>query len=62
MLELLPRAAALGKHMMIAGIDAANAGSIRFHERLGFVSAGVLREVGFKFGRRLDLQFMQRRL
>jgi L-amino acid N-acyltransferase len=62
MLELMPRAVALGKHMMIAGIDAANAGSIRFHERLGFVGVGVLREVGFKFGRRLDLQLMQRRL
>ena len=62
MLELFTRAVALGKHMMIAGIDAANTGSIRFHERLGFVCAGVLHEVGFKFGRRLDLQLMQRRL
>ena len=33
---LLPRAGALGKHVMIAGVDAANAASIRFHERLGF--------------------------
>ena len=26
----------LGKHVMIAGVDAANEASIRFHERLGF--------------------------
>src|SRR5579864_8763408 len=30
---LFPRAAALGKHVMIAGVDAANGASIRFHER-----------------------------
>ena len=55
-------AAARGKHTMIAGIDAANAPSIRLHERLGFAHAGVLREVGTKFGRWLDLVFMQRML
>ncbi len=59
---LLPRAAACNKHMMIAGVDAANAASIRFHERLGFTQAGHLREVGYKFDRWLDLVFLQRRL
>ena len=57
---LLPRAAALGKHVMIAGVDAANSASIRFHERLGFERAGHLKEVGNKFGRWLDLVFLQR--
>ena len=59
---LFPRAAALGKHMMIAAVDAANAASIRFHERLGFEQTGRLREVGHKFGRWLDLVFLQRRI
>ena len=59
---LFPRAAALGKHMMIAGVDAANEASIRFHERLGFVRAAHLREVGYKFGRWLDLVLLQRQL
>ena len=59
---LLPRAAALGKHVMIAGVDAANAASIRFHERLGFEKSGHLREVGYKFDRWLDLVFLQRRI
>ena len=60
MQALLPRAAALGKHVMVAGIDADNGASIRFHERLGFVQAGRLREVGYKFDRWLDLLFLQR--
>jgi L-amino acid N-acyltransferase len=59
---LFPRAAALGKHMMIAAVDAANGPSIRFHERLGFQQAGCLREVGRKFDRWLDLVFLQRRI
>jgi phosphinothricin acetyltransferase len=57
---LFPRAGALGKHVMIAGVDAANDASIRFHERLGFEKAGHLREVGHKFDRWLDLVFLQR--
>jgi len=62
MQALLRRAAALGKHVMIAGVDAANAPSIRFHERLGFDRCGHLREVGFKFDRWLDLVFLQRHI
>ena len=57
---LFPRAAALGKHVMIAGVDGANEASIRFHERLGFEKAAHLREVGHKFDRWLDLVFLQR--
>jgi len=57
---LFPYAAALGKHVMVGGVDAANAASIRFHERLGFSRVGQLREVGYKFNRWLDLVFLQR--
>jgi L-amino acid N-acyltransferase len=57
---LFPLAAAQGKHLMIGAVDAANQGSIRFHERLGFERVGHFREVGHKFGRWLDLVFMQR--
>ena len=59
---LIGRAHSLGKHVMIAGVDADNAASIRFHERLGFTQAGRLREVGYKFDRWLDLVFLQRAL
>lgn len=57
---LLPVAARLNKHVMIGGIDAANDASIRFHERLGFEKVAHCKEVGHKFGRWLDLVFMQR--
>jgi L-amino acid N-acyltransferase YncA len=60
LIPLFPRAAALQKHMMIAAIDAQNEPSLRLHRRLGFEQAGYFREVGFKFGRWLDLVFMQR--
>jgi phosphinothricin acetyltransferase len=39
-----------------------NAGSIALHRRFGFVSVGVLRSVGFKFGRWVDVPLMQRAL
>lgn len=57
---LFPLALALGKHVMIGGIDTANDASIRFHQRLGFGRIAHFREVGHKFGRWLDLVFMQR--
>jgi L-amino acid N-acyltransferase len=57
---LVPRAAALGKHVMIGGIDAENTASLRFHERLGFERVAHFRKVGFKFDRFLDLVFVQR--
>jgi phosphinothricin acetyltransferase len=44
---------------MIGGIDATNAGSIALHARLGFRHVGTLPQVGFKFGRWLDLAFYQ---
>jgi L-amino acid N-acyltransferase len=60
--ELLTRAAALGKHVMVAGIDAENPVSIHLHQKLGFEPVGKLSEVARKFDRWLDLLFMQRRL
>jgi L-amino acid N-acyltransferase len=57
---IFPRALALDKRVMIGAIDASNDASIKFHGRLGFQEVGHFREVGFKFGRWLDLVFMQR--
>ena len=47
-------------HVLVGAIDAQNAGSIALHERLGFEHAGTLPQVGFKFGRWLDVAFYQR--
>ena len=57
---LIERARALGKHAMIGGLDAANEASIRLHQTFGFERVGLLPQVGFKFGRYLDLLFMQK--
>ncbi len=62
MLALIERARAAGKHVMVAGIEAGNAASIQLHRQLGFVEVGLLREVGTKFGRWLDLAFLQLQL
>ena len=48
-----------GLHTMVGAIDASNSGSIALHERLGFRLVGTLPQVGFKFGRWLDLAFYQ---
>ena len=48
-----------GLHVLIGGVDADNAGSIAFHNSLGFDEGVRLREVGRKFNRWLDVQFMQ---
>jgi L-amino acid N-acyltransferase YncA len=57
--ELVHRARAMGKHTMIAGVDAENAASLRFLRRFGFEQVAHFREVGFKFHRFLDLIFLQ---
>jgi phosphinothricin acetyltransferase len=62
MQALLPQASKMGKHVMVAAVDAANLGSIRFHQRLGFNEVGHMPEVGYKFGRWLDMVLMTRRL
>jgi len=46
-------------HTIVAGIDSQNSISIRLHRQFGFSEAGLISQVGYKFGRWLDLQFMQ---
>jgi len=58
--HLVDRARAAGLHVMVAAIDGANAGSIEFHRRLGFIEVARMPETGHKFGRWLDLVLMQR--
>lgn len=60
--ELIVLAKQQGFHVMIGCIDADNIGSIKFHEKLGFEITAHLKEVGFKYGRWLDLVMMQLRL
>ena len=60
---LIDYAAEAGARQMVAVIgDRASAGSIALHRRLGFSDVGVLKAVGFKHGRWLDVVLMQRSL
>lgn len=60
---LLEQCASLGYRQMVAVIgDSANTGSIAVHRRCGFEPAGVLKAVGWKFGRWIDSVLMQRPL
>lgn len=45
-------------HVLIAAIEANNTVSIALHEKHGFESTGIMREVGAKWGNWLDLNFM----
>lgn len=62
MTELLTRARGADVHVLVGAIAAENEGSLRFHERFGFVRHEPLREVGRKFDRWLDLVFVTLRL
>jgi L-amino acid N-acyltransferase YncA len=62
-LVALVEAAEAGRYRtMIAGVVADNAASLALHRSLGFEDVARFREVGFKFGRWLDLCFLQKML
>jgi phosphinothricin acetyltransferase len=56
---LLDAARAFGFEQMIAVIGGGEPASVALHGKLGFVHAGRMRNVGFKFGRKLDTVYMQ---
>ena len=55
-------AARQDRHMMIGAISAENTSGLAFHAACGFTEHGRLPQVGYKFGRWLDLVLMGRRL
>lgn len=56
---LIKAAEELDLHTIIAGIDSTNEVSIKLHEGFGFKEVGHFVQAGYKFGRWLDLTFMQ---
>lgn len=60
--ELVARALQGDYHAVIGAIDSTNVASVALHEKCGFALVGTLPQVGFKFGRWLDLCFYQRTL
>lgn len=59
---LIEACAEAGYRQMVAYIDSANVPSLQLHESFAFQHAGLLRAVGFKFGRWTDTLLMQRAL
>ncbi len=61
---LLSRLVAAGEragfHTLLARVADGNAVSLRLHTSQGFQPVGVMREVGWKFGRRIDVHLLQR--
>jgi phosphinothricin acetyltransferase len=56
---LIKAAEELDMHTILAGIDSTNEASIMLHRKMGFKEVAQFKEVGYKFGRWLDLTFMQ---
>lgn len=48
-----------GLHLVIGGVALPNAASVALHEKLGFRKVAHFAEVGFKFGRWVDVSYWQ---
>jgi L-amino acid N-acyltransferase len=56
---LIEAAEKLDMHTIIASIDATNESSLNLHKGFGFEEVANFKQVGYKFGRWLDLKFLQ---
>lgn len=57
--RLIEESRRLGYHSILARVAAESEASIRINQSFGFRHIGTMKEVGFKFGRRLDVHLMQ---
>jgi phosphinothricin acetyltransferase len=57
--DLIERARAIGYHSLLGGASGDQTASLALQESLGFQRIGCFKEVGYKFGRRQDVVFMQ---
>jgi len=62
LVDLVDRAKALEHHTIIALISAEQSASVALHAKLGFAHSGLIKEAGHKFGRWLDVAYMQKML
>jgi phosphinothricin acetyltransferase len=57
--SLVAEARRLGFHSLIARVAEGSDASLHVNEAVGFRLVGTLREVGCKFGKRLDVHILQ---
>jgi phosphinothricin acetyltransferase len=62
LMDLVERARAAGFHSIMGGASADQTASVALQKSLGFEPVGLLREVGYKFGRWLDVIYLQKML
>lgn len=60
MQSLESRARDAGAHSLFAGVSAENPAGLAFHAKIGFAEVARLQQVGYKFGRYMDLVLMQK--
>lgn len=60
--ELITQGKKAALHVLIARVAGGNQISVHLFEAQGFEHVGVLKEVGHKFGKRIDVYIMQRLL
>lgn len=58
--ELIVELKKKGIHSILAGIALPNEASIVLHEKCGFIRCGILRQVGFKFGKWVDVGYWEK--
>jgi len=59
MSRLIEEASERGLHNLIAGIALPNDASVALHEKIGFVKCGLFKEVGFKFGKWINVGYWE---
>ena len=62
MTPIIEAAKQMKMHVIIAGVDAGNEVSLHLHKSFGFEEVAHFKEVGYKFGRWLDLKFLELRI
>ncbi|MDC9719102.1 MAG: GNAT family N-acetyltransferase [Gammaproteobacteria bacterium] len=60
--QLLPKLAALSIHRLYAIIALPNDVSVGLHKKFGFAQVGLLNEVGSKFGNKINVAMLEKRL
>jgi L-amino acid N-acyltransferase YncA len=60
MIAILARANQHGHHIVVAGVESEQHGSLALHESLGFARVAHFSEVGYKHGAFRDIVYLQR--